>query len=444
MPSVPPGRMRWRPVWAFFSWGGVSPINARAETDSMEPVRRNFTLGILHESLWGTAQGFIAPLTILPLAAHDLGRSVADTGLLEASLFAGMNAVQLGAAYFFPPSWTSPSRTAWMHAPALLCTLAASIVLALNLESGTRWALLMALITAHWVCLGLVVPHWAALSARNIPTALLGRYFGWCFSLSGLGAIFSAVVAARWASIGGLRWGYAACFGAAFAVQTASVLILSRTRPLQAEPEPAPAFPGFLKESWNRFRSEAGFPAMAVLVILLQIASASTQLMTAFLKDQGARTSDFIWFNPALAAGATLGSVSLGWLLDRKGPRVALVMGILPLIATLGFLTVGSGRGAGTAAFFGAGLFTMVFGSVLLPWVLRLAGPGRQILFMGLYSTATAPWNFLAPWALGETAGRWGFTPAFSVSAFAAVAALALVAGNGFWKATGSRSQGKI
>ena len=45
-------------------------------------VRRNFSLGIIHESTWGAAMGLVNPFTILPLAAHALGRSVADAGLM--------------------------------------------------------------------------------------------------------------------------------------------------------------------------------------------------------------------------------------------------------------------------------------------------------------------------------------------------------------------------
>jgi len=397
----------------------------------MDPVKRNLTLGVVHECLWGAAQGFINPFTMLPLAAHDLGRSVADAGLLEASLFAGMNVVQLGAAFLFPPAWTEPRATAWMHAPALALTLATAVSLALPLGDELHWTLLLAFVTAHWVCLGLVVPHWATLSSRNIPEAMLGRYFGWCFSASGLATVATGVLAARLAAQGGTRWGYAACFGAAFVIQVVSAWLLGLTRPLRQQPDPIPRLGGFLKDRWRQLFQGRLFLVFGVIVVLLQFATASTQLFTSFLKDHGARTSDFELFNPALAAGAMLGSVTLGWLMDHRGPRAALAAGLLPLLAGLGALSLGQGLGAGCAAFLCAGIFNMIFGSVLLPWILKLSPTGQQPAWMGLYNTLTAPWNFLAPWLLGRLAYSAGYAPAFGISAAAVLLAFGALAALG-------------
>jgi len=394
----------------------------------MNQVRRNMTLGIVHEGLWGAALGFINPFTILPLAAHDLGRSVADAGLLEASLFAGMNIVQLGAAFVFPASWTEPKKTAWMHAPALALTLMTALGLALPLSDAAHWALLLSCTTAHWICLGLVVPHWATLSGRNIPKERLGRYFGWAFSASGLAMVFTGSIAARLAAKGGVVWGYAGCFGIAFVLQVVSAWLLGLTRPINPPPDAAPPLAQFLKARWKQLRSEKIWVYFGVIVILLQFATASTQLFTSFLKDQGCRTADFELFNPALAAGAMLGSICLGWIMDRHGPRLALSLGLLPLLLALFALSFGKGLGSDALAYLCAGLFTMVFGSVMLPWMLGLADPGQHPAFMGLYSTLTAPWNFLAPWMLGRLAERSGYGPAFGISAAAVVAALLAVA----------------
>jgi len=394
----------------------------------MNPIRRNYTLGVLHECLWGAAQGLINPFTILPLAAHDLGRSVADAGLLEASLFAGMNLFQLGAAFVFPPAWTEPKKTAWMHAPALAFTLATALGLALPMGDAAHWTLLLCCMTAHWICIGLVVPHWATLSSRNIPHEKLGRYFGWCFSASGLAMVFTGALAARLAARGGIVWGYASCFGLAFVIQAISAWLLALTRPLRGQPDRRPPLAAFLKARWAQFRAEKIWLYFGILVVLLQFATASTQLFTSFLKDHGYRTADFEVFNPSLAAGAMLGSVCLGWIMDHHGPRWALLAGLLPLLAALAALSFGQGWGAGALAFLGAGIFNVVFGAVMLPWMLRLADPGQHPAYMGLYNTLTAPWNFLAPWLLGMLASRAGYGPAFGISAAAVLAALIALA----------------
>jgi MFS family permease len=393
----------------------------------MDPIERNLILGVTHEALWGAALGLVNPFTILPLAAHDLGRGVADAGLLEASLFAGCNAVQLWSAFAFQPRWTDPKRTAWMHAPALAITLLLALLMLSPLPDGLRWGLLLAGVTLHWMGLGVVVPHWATLSSRNVPPELLGRYFGWCFSAAGLCTIFSGILGARLAQAGGAHWGYAACFGLAFVVQALSVWLLGQTRPLAPAPQPPGPLAVFLKERWQAARRSRLWLGFGVIVVCLQFASASTQLFTSFAKDHGHANGDFELFNPALALGATLGAVGLGWLLDRRGPALALGLAFVPLLAGLWLLPAGLGLGADAAAFLCAGLFNAVFGSVMIPWLLRLAHPRQHPAFMGLYGTFTAPWNLAAPWLLGRLAREHGYGAAFSVSALAALAgALAL------------------
>ena len=390
----------------------------------MDPIRRNLALGVTHEALWGAALGLVNPFTILPLAAHDLGRGVADAGLLEASLFAGCNAVQLWSAFALKPHWTDPKRAAWLHAPAVAVTLLLAVLMASSLPDPLRWALLLVGVTVHWIGLGVVVPHWATLSSRNVPPRLLGRYFGWAFSAAGLATVFSGILGAKLAEAGGARWGYAACFGLAFVVQVASVWLLGQTRPLTPAPAPAGPLKAFLKARWREARHSRLWLAFGILLVCLQFASGSTQLFTSFAKDHGRATADFELFNPALALGSTLGALGLGWLLDKRGPALALGLAFLPLLLGLVLLPADRGLGADATAFLCAGLFNAVFGSVMIPWILRLGPPHQHPAYIGLYGTLTAPWNLLAPWLLGRLALSHGYGAAFGVSAAAALAAL--------------------
>src|SRR6476620_4924603 len=118
-------------------------------------VRLNFILGVCHESAWGAAFGLVSPFTILPLAAHAMGRSVADAGLMEAALFAGVNVPQLWAAFTFGPRFTEPRACAWLHAPCIVGTGLGFLSLVWRgLDPGLRWVLFLGSFIIHWVGMG--------------------------------------------------------------------------------------------------------------------------------------------------------------------------------------------------------------------------------------------------------------------------------------------------
>jgi MFS family permease len=393
-------------------------------------VRRNFSLGIIHESTWGAAMGLVNPFTILPLAAHALGRSVADAGLMEAALFAGVNAPQLLAAFLFGPRFSEAKACAWLHSLCLFgmaCAFASLVWPGLDPE--LRWRLFLGAFILHWVGMGLVVPSWASLSSRNIPAEQLGRYFGWCFAGSGAAAVVTGFLGAWLADHGGLAWGYPTCCALALAFQILSVTLLGLTRPLAPAHDDPGRLKPFLKARWSQLRFDRPFQAFLLLVFLMQFAGGATQLFTASLKDQGVADTAFQWLNPALALGGMGGSYWLGHLFDHSGGTRPWVIAFGVLLASLGLMVFGGGGLLPLAlAYLGAGLFNAVYGAVNLPWVLRLAGPGQTPAFMGLFSTLIAPWCFLAPYCLGLLARSQGVNAAFAVSTGAALACLGLIA----------------
>jgi MFS family permease len=391
-------------------------------------VRRNFTLGIIHESTWGAAMGLVNPFTILPLAAHALGRSVADAGLMEAALFAGVNAPQLLAAFVFGPRFSEPKACAWLHSLCLfgMACAFASLVWP-GLDPDLRWKLFLASFILHWFGMGLVVPSWASLSSRNIPTDKLGRYFGWCFAGSGAAAVLTGALGASLVDHGGLAWGYPACCALALAFQIVSVTLLGLTRPVSPVHDHPGKLKPFLKARGRQLLFDRPFQLFLLLVFLMQFAGGATQLFTASLKDQGVPDTAFQWLNPALAVGGMTGSYWLGHLFDRLGGARPWFISLGVLLAALGLLVWGGGLSALALAYVGAGLFNAVYGSVNLPWVLALAGPGQTPAFMGLFSTLIAPWCFIAPYCLGKLARSQGVHAAFAVSALAALACMALI-----------------
>lgn len=392
-------------------------------------VRRNFSLGILHEGLWGAAMGLVNPFTILPLAAHALGRSVADAGLMEAALFAGINAPQLAAAFVFGPRFSDARACAWLHTPCLLGSAFACLSLLWpGLDPGLRWWLFLASFILHYVGMGIVVPSWAALSSRNIPDALLGRYFGTCFAASGALGILTGSLGAWLVEQGGLAWGYPACCAFAFGLQVLSVLLLGMTRPIGPAPDAPGRLRSFLGAQWQRLRGQPAFLAFFAVYFLMQFAGGSAQLFTALLKDQGLPDGLFIWLNPAMAIGGMAGAYALGHLFDARGGRLPWALAFTAALGSLVSLSFAHGQlWALGAAFAGAGLFNAAYSSINMPWLLNHAGSAQTPAVMGLVSTLISPWCFLAPYLLGQLARNHGKGAAFGLSAAAGACALLLL-----------------
>ena len=395
----------------------------------LDQTTKNFRLGVVHECLWGLAYGMVNPLTMLSMAASDLGASASGIGAFEALCFTGINAVQLASAFLFSPRWTEPRLTALMHWPAILATaLGAALFLpGLKLDPDLRLLLFATTFVVHWVAIGFVVPFWGAMAERNIPSALHGRYFGMSFAISNLLGAGSGALAARWVAAGGLQWGYSLCFGLAMLLQTLSVVVLAYTRPLKPAPEaPGPLRP-FLKEQAKQLREHPALQSYLVLLFLLQLGSASVALFTAHYKALGVPNADFDVFNASLALGSMVGCLGLGYLVDWKGGRVALAAALLPMLAALFILLLKLPPAWGTGAYFGGGTFSGVWGAVCFPLVLRYAPQGKTIAFLGLASTLGSLTN-LMPLALGALADYAGYQATFALSVAGCLACLAFVA----------------
>ncbi len=389
---------------------------------------RNFRLGVLHEATWGAAFGLCNPFTMLSLAAHDMGSTAANIGLMEAALFAGVNAPQVFSAFFFGPRWSDPKRVAWMHAPAVACTLGAALLFAvdLGLAPSLKLNLFMAFFVGHWILTGFIVPHWATLSGRNIPPEKLGRYFGWSFGMGGVAGAATGALGAAWVAKFGDQ-GYALAFGLAFVLQIISVILLGKTRTIHPPPHAPGSFTAFMASQWKRLRGDKTFQRLGILSFLMQFFGAAGVLLTAYLKEQAVPTEWFTIYNPALSLGGMLGAFALGSLLDAKGGRLAMLAAYVPMLLGILLLLSNVAPLWATLPFIATGVFNAAYGAVNLPLVLKNAPAGQTPAYMGLFGTLTAPWCLVAPWGAGLLATRFGWDAAFGMALMAGLAATALV-----------------
>ncbi len=398
----------------------------------METSRKNFVLGVLHEGLWGLGTGLCNPVTILPLALADLGGSAALAGLLAGLLFAMYSAPQWISAHRLSPAWSDPKRCALLHSPAILAqALAALLFLALpSLPAPWKLALFIALFSAHYLGIGLIMPHWLACIGRCMPEGARGRYFGSSFAFSGAMAGLGGLLAGWWAAKAGLRWGFGMCFALAVPAQVACVSVLSRLKPLLPAPDAPPSsLAAALRENLALLRGSRLARATLLLFLVMPFAGAAGSLFTVYLRE--VRGLPAAWFGPfsaALSLGGMAGSFLLGLINDRRGPRVAMLLAFAAMLCSLAALAWLHRPGLLCLAFLSNGFWTSAFAVVNLVLLLDLAGPARVPSLTGLVNTLMAPFILAAPWLAGVVAQRFRYSGAFLLSALACLAGPALLA----------------
>ncbi len=360
----------------------------------------------------------INPLTILPLALKDLGGSVQQAGFMVALLWGGMSLPQLFSAFYFSPKWSDPKYVAVMHAPALICIGALSCLFYFfpDMDPSLKLNLFLALSAGFFVLVGFVVPHWINMISRIVPEQTRGRYFAWSFSMASVFGIASGVLAARWCEQGGLRWGYAACFGLALPIQIVSMALLFIMKTNEGRAHPAGALVPFLKRQWEHIAGNREVAIFLGVFILMQVSAGSGGLYTMCLKDRGVSTAWFETYNAALSLGSLLGAFILGHMADKSGPRHGLSLAFLVLAVSIPFLLIPMAPVWAAGGFFGNGFFNSAFPVLSLYLVMRLAQPGHTTQFSGAINTLTTPIVILAPLMHGRIAGTTSYAVSFSIS----------------------------
>jgi MFS family permease len=135
-------------------------------------------------------------------------------------------------------------------------------------------------------------------------------------------------------------------------------------------------------------------------------------------------------FTTLLLAGQVIGNVGLGWLADRAGHRLVLVLGVGALAAgNLLALQAASPETLGPVFVLSGIHFAAIHVSARTILLELAADEGERPTYVGLANTALAPLNFVAPLAAGVIADRLGFALVFALAAAFGAAGVGLLLG---------------
>ena len=375
---------------------------------------------------------FMSSATVLPAFAESLGASTVLIGAIPAVMTVG---------WFLPPLFTAahterlPNRlpfvlkwTGWERLPFLVLTLVAFFV-AERAPAVAMWVLL-AMLLLMTTTGGILFPAWIDLVARALPTRLRGRFFGLA-SLSGtLGGLAGSALTTWALGTLPLSTAYGICFLAAtvFVGLSWGALMLVREPPSATAPAGTDfwthlgSVPALLREDVNF----SWYLASRVLIFGAVIGSGFFTVYA--LRVLHAPAADVGLFTALLLAGQMAGQIVLGWIADRAGHRLVLV--IAACVATVMNVVA---FGAGSLAVFSAvfalnGFFNAAIQVSAVNVLLDFAPtPQQNPTYVGIERTFLAPFGFALPLLGGLLIDAIGYPFVFATSTAFAVASVAML-----------------
>lgn len=409
------------------------PTGQIAVTPRDASVRHNFMALGLDFSSFLVGMSFASPTTILPAFAAHLGASNVAVGAIPAVLTLGWFLPSLFTAHYterlerklpFVLRYTIWERVS-LPALAVLAWFVAPSWPGLTL--GLMFGLLL-LMTATG---GALMPAWMDIVGRAIPTTLRGRFFGVSNVAASAGGLLGSTLTAWLLSAIAAPRSYGLCFLTGSVFFVVSYFALASVREpagaIAAEPQSLTAYlrrmPGLLRRDRN----------LRWFLIARGVGTLGGGMATGFYTVYALRVFNAAeWqvgaFTTLVLAGQVIGNLGLGWLADRTGHRVVLVLG-LAVLTGCNVLALGVGGVRGMEPVFV--LVGIHFASVHISArtiLLELAGDASERpTYIGLGNTVLAPLTFSAPLVAGLMADRMGFQVVFALAALLSTAGLVLM-----------------
>jgi MFS family permease len=406
----------------------ASAIQPPSRTVSPEQRRSILLLGS-EISLFMTAMGLVGPLTFVPLFVSHLNPDPFAIGAVTA-------AFQLGwLPQLFAAGYVERSQRKWIwvqwfgtieRLPVLvlaICALAAPVV-------GSQILIVVYLACfAQTLCGGFATTPWLDVISRAVPGWLRGRFMGGSTTIGTLLGAGAAALAAPLLDSLPFPYGFATCFGLAFAIFLVSLvpLYLFREPP---GPPPRPKRP-LLEQLGDLPRIMSTDHRFRRFVAGLSCAALGTMsngfLAVYAVSELGAPDDLVAWFTATLLVAQTAGSLGSGWLADRFNLRL---VGISMALATAGQAAV---------ALLAPDASWLLVAFVLLGAVqsgsmlARMAGPidyaprERLPTYVALSGALVSCCTAAAPLLGGQIVAALGYSWLFGLSAAVALVAVPLL-----------------
>lgn len=389
----------------------------KVEQFTRKHLRYNVTVGLLDGAFFGLAIGFASFSTILPLFVASMTNSATLIGLVPAIHSAGWLLPQL-----FTASYTARLRrykrtviltTIHERIPFLGFALVAFLLPKIGLQAG----LILTFAFLIWQGLGggFTANSWTSMISKIIPPESRGTFFGTQAALANLLISGSAIGAGYLLSSFDSPFNFMACFLIASLFFTFSWIFLALTRePADyekvIEDNPLPLWHGagrILKrdKNFNWFLTARILSQFATMGFAFYIVYA----LRRFQMDEV--TAGYL--TATLTIAQTVANAGMGWMGDRVGHRLMLIIGAASALLSSLFAWFAPSLPWFFPIFVLAGFANVSIWTNGMTMTVDFSDESERPFYIGLAQTLTAPATILAPLIGGWIADTQGFVSTF-------------------------------
>ncbi len=394
-----------------------------------EQVRKNLRFNVLvsfiDAGFFGLAMGFGSFSTIIPLFVSHLTDSAMLIGLAPA----------IHAVCWQLPQLFTASRMARLQRfkPTVmrntiherLAFVGLAIVALLVPSIGLNAALIITFLLLAWQGLGagFTANAWQSMIAKIIPSQVRGTFFGGQAAAANILMSLGALAGGYALEIGGFPNGFALSFFVTGIFMALSWIFLNRTReaesPVALDPNhPATTFRGM----WGILRRDKNFSWFLVTRILGILATMgfSFYILYALRRfDMDVVTAG--WLTATLTIAQTVANIVMGWLGDRFGHRLMLILGALAITASSLLAWWAPSLDWFYLIFVLEGLANVAIWTISMAITVEFGTEPERPTYIGLSNTLVAPFSILAPLLGGWMVDNINYQTMFIVAAILGV-----------------------
>ena len=394
-------------------------------------LRYNVAIGLLDAGMFGIAIGFASFGTVLPLFVASMTDSATLIGLVPAIHSAGWLLPQLFTATYTARLRRYKRTVLMMTIHERVPFLGFAIVALLLPKIGLQAGLVITFLLLIWQGLGggFTANSWTSMISKIIPTESRGTFFGIQAAVANLLISGAAIGAGYLLDLLDSPRDFMACFLLAFVFLTISWVFLSFTRePADhekvIEEHPAPFWHG----AGRILKRDKNFTWFLSARILSQFATMGFVFYIVYaLRRFHMDPITAGYLTATLTVAQTVANASMGWMGDRVGHRLMLIIGAASAI----FSSLLAWFAPSLAWFFPifvlSGFANVAIWTNGMTMSVDFSDETERPFYIGLAQTLTAPATIVAPLIGGWIADTQGFVSTFAWSTMLSIVMLGIL-----------------